>query len=92
MRSKLGMNASTHIKDHEVRTGSEQVAALLVGFVSLALWVAFTPYVALEQARQLALCLAMICGTAALAVENRARKKIAWIREMPWPGAHESAA
>lgn len=71
---------------------SNWVSVWVIGLFSLALWMAFTPYLAMEQARQLAVCLAGLCGLTIFSFIERARKKWAQGKELHWNGFHGSAA
>lgn len=73
-------------------SGSRRISVWIIGFFSLALWVVFTPYLAMEQARQLAVCLAWLCGLAILSLIDRVRKKIAPGKDLRWDGFYGSAA
>lgn len=46
----------------------------------------------MEQARQLAVCLAWLCGLAILSLIDRVRKKIAPGKDLRWDGFYGSAA
>gem|GEM_PF-6391068 len=51
----------------------------------------FTPYVALEQARQMALCLAGICGFCLFTLLVRIQKKVALLKDLHWDVIRRSA-
>jgi hypothetical protein len=76
----------------ELGLSGEILMAWAVGLFTLTLWMAFTPYLALEQARQLAFCLTGLFVGYSLSRVERIRHKVALVKELHLHGIHGSAA
>lgn len=87
----LSMNVQLLRKGGQGLSG-EMFMAWFVGLLALTLWGVFTPYLALEQARQLAFCLTGLFVGYSLSRVERIRHRVSLAKDLHWHGAHGSVA